>query len=149
MLPAGHQFHLTLVTDRQHRRCIIPQSSAPEDGRNYRPKHVELIEIINKICYCCIWLAVYTIVKKNLVGMNAITCLGFESLFDACNSSYDNLIQSHLSTSESPFGTFESPFRTSDSLFGTSDSLFCTSDSLFGTSDSLFCTYDSLFGTSD
>ena len=32
----------------QHRRCIIPQSSAPEDGRNYRPKHVELIEIINK-----------------------------------------------------------------------------------------------------
>jgi len=24
-------------------------SSAPEDGRNYRPKHVELIEIINKI----------------------------------------------------------------------------------------------------
>jgi len=25
------------------------QSSAPEDGQNYRPKHVELIEIINKI----------------------------------------------------------------------------------------------------
>ena len=24
------------------------QSSAPEDGRNYRPKQVELIEIINK-----------------------------------------------------------------------------------------------------
>ena len=24
------------------------QSSAPEDGRNYRPKHVELIGIINK-----------------------------------------------------------------------------------------------------
>ena len=39
MLPAG----------RQHRRYILPQSSAPEDGRNYRPKHVELIEIINKI----------------------------------------------------------------------------------------------------
>jgi hypothetical protein len=30
------------------------QSSAPEDGRVYRPKHVELIVIINKICYCCI-----------------------------------------------------------------------------------------------
>jgi len=27
----------------------ITQSSAPEDGRNYRPTHVELIEIINKI----------------------------------------------------------------------------------------------------
>ena len=24
------------------------QSSAPEDGRNYRPKHVELFEIIDK-----------------------------------------------------------------------------------------------------
>ena len=24
------------------------QSSAPKDGRNYRPKHVELIGIINK-----------------------------------------------------------------------------------------------------
>ena len=51
MLPAGD-------TSRQHRRCIIPhalyhklktQSSAPKDGRNYRPKHVELIEIINKL----------------------------------------------------------------------------------------------------
>jgi len=40
------------------------QSCAPEDGRNYRPKHVELIVIINKICYCCIQLAVYIIVSK-------------------------------------------------------------------------------------
>ena len=43
MLPAG---------GRQHRRCIIPQavtqSNAPEDGRNYGPKHGELIGIINK-----------------------------------------------------------------------------------------------------
>ena len=33
-------------------RAIISlstQSNAPEDGRNYRPKHVELIEITNKI----------------------------------------------------------------------------------------------------
>ena len=38
---------------RQHRRCIIPQavtqSSAPEDGGDHRPKHVELILIINKL----------------------------------------------------------------------------------------------------
>jgi len=27
----------------------LAQPSAPEDGRNYRPKHVELIEIINKL----------------------------------------------------------------------------------------------------
>ena len=44
MLPAG---------GRQHRGCFIPQafntqSSAPEDGRNHRPKHFELIGIINK-----------------------------------------------------------------------------------------------------
>jgi hypothetical protein len=34
-----------------HRRCHQPaaQSSAPEDGRNYRPKRVELIEIIKKL----------------------------------------------------------------------------------------------------
>jgi len=59
MLPAGDQdevvnnFHLILVTSKQHRRCFIPQAvnsiSAPEDGRNYRPKHVELMEFINKI----------------------------------------------------------------------------------------------------
>ena len=28
--------------------CGITQSSAPEDGRDYRPKHVELIGIIHK-----------------------------------------------------------------------------------------------------
>jgi len=27
----------------------VPQSSAPEDRRNYRPKHVELIEFTNKL----------------------------------------------------------------------------------------------------
>jgi len=36
----------------QHRRCIISQNvntdSALEDGRNYRPKRVELVEVINK-----------------------------------------------------------------------------------------------------
>ena len=38
-----------------HRRCCLMvdqdavEPSAPEDGRKYRPKHVELIEIINKI----------------------------------------------------------------------------------------------------
>ena len=43
MLPAG---------GRQHCLCIITQavtqSSAPEDGRNHRPKHVEPTGIINK-----------------------------------------------------------------------------------------------------
>jgi len=48
-----------LPASRQHRRCFIPQCSAPEDGRNYRPKHVELIEIINKIIIVAsVWLFV-------------------------------------------------------------------------------------------
>jgi hypothetical protein len=40
------------VAGRQHRGCIIPeavtQSSAPEDGQNNCPKHIELTGIINK-----------------------------------------------------------------------------------------------------
>ena len=37
------------ATGRQHRGCIIPQAvSAPEDGQNNCPKHVELTGIINK-----------------------------------------------------------------------------------------------------
>ena len=42
------------ATGRKHRGCIIPQavcntqSSAPEDGQNNCPKHVELTGIINK-----------------------------------------------------------------------------------------------------
>ena len=48
--------------------CGVIQSSAPEDGRNYHPKHVELIVIINKICYCCIQLAVYITVPAHLIA---------------------------------------------------------------------------------
>ena len=55
-MPAGSLEAVFLrfqATDRQHRGCIIPQavtqSSAPEDGRDQRPKHVELIGVINKM----------------------------------------------------------------------------------------------------
>ena len=58
MLPAGGlgsleaEFPRFQATGWQHRGCIIPQavtqSITPEDGRDYRPKHVELIGIINK-----------------------------------------------------------------------------------------------------
>ena len=41
MLPAG-----SIVGALYHK--LQTQSSAPEDGRNCRPKQVELIEIINK-----------------------------------------------------------------------------------------------------
>jgi len=54
MLPAG-----SIVGALYHK--LQTQSSTPEDGRNYSPKHVELIEIINKLLflhlvgclYCC------------------------------------------------------------------------------------------------
>jgi len=36
-LPAG-----SIVSALHHK--VSPQSKAPEDGRNYRPKHIELIE---------------------------------------------------------------------------------------------------------
>jgi len=47
----AYQFHLILVTSRQHSRCFIPQNvkSALEVGQNFFPKHVELIDIINEI----------------------------------------------------------------------------------------------------
>jgi len=38
-------------------------SCAPEDGRNYRPKHVELIKTINKMIiveYLAVYINVYT-----------------------------------------------------------------------------------------
>ena len=50
-----------------HRRCCQPalyhklqtQFSAPEDGRNYRPKHVELIGVINKPLLLCLVCCLY------------------------------------------------------------------------------------------
>jgi len=52
MLPAG-----SIVSVLYHK--LYTQSSAPEDGRNYRPKHVELIGIINKPLLlhlvCCLY----------------------------------------------------------------------------------------------
>jgi len=57
-LPAVDQDELELVPPHPgHQQAAslmlyttsCKQSSAPEDGRNYRPKLVEVIEIINKI----------------------------------------------------------------------------------------------------
>jgi len=58
---------------RQNRGCIIPHSvtqfSAPDDGRNHRSKHVELIGIINKplllhVVGCLYYLYQWCKVKK-------------------------------------------------------------------------------------
>ena len=45
--PAGDMSPAGCVVGALHDK-LQTQSSAPEYGRNYRPKHVELIEIINK-----------------------------------------------------------------------------------------------------
>ena len=55
ILPAGDKDEVQRHPDHQQAASSMlyttscKQSSAPEDGRNYRPKHVELIEIIYKI----------------------------------------------------------------------------------------------------
>ena len=52
MSPAGN-FFVVLYHKLQ------TQSSAPEDGRNYRPKLIELVEITNKLLLlylvCCLY----------------------------------------------------------------------------------------------
>jgi len=45
MLPTGDQQAASSVLYT----TSCKQSNAPEDGRNYRPKHVELIGIVNEI----------------------------------------------------------------------------------------------------
>ena len=66
MLPAG-----SIVRALYHK--LKTQSSAPEDGRNYRPKEVELIEIINKplllhlVGYLYYWQMGYNSVFKGLI----------------------------------------------------------------------------------
>ena len=65
MLPAG-----SIVRALYHK--LQTQSSAPEDGRNYRPKQVELIEIINKqlllhlVGYLYYWQMGFKLVFKGL-----------------------------------------------------------------------------------
>jgi len=55
MLPAGkldeaprHPAYQPATSWVHYTTSCNTQSSAPEDGRNYSPKHVEIIEIINK-----------------------------------------------------------------------------------------------------
>ena len=65
MLPASDQDGVELPSSWSPTGSIVgalyhklqTQSSALEDGRNYRPKHVELIEIVNKtIIVASSWL---------------------------------------------------------------------------------------------
>ena len=71
MLPAG-----SIVGTLYHK--LYTQSTAPEDGRNYRPKQVELIEIINKP------------LLLHLVGYLYYWQMGFNSVFKGLMSSICN-----------------------------------------------------------
>jgi len=42
---------------------LVTLPSAPEDGRNYRPKHVELIEIINKLLLLLLLYCLYYCIR--------------------------------------------------------------------------------------
>jgi len=44
---------------------LYTQSSAPEARRNYRPKHVEMIEIINKLLLLHLVGCLYYYIGKN------------------------------------------------------------------------------------
>ena len=54
------------IFSRQNLGCIVPQAintqnSAPEDGQNNRPKHIEQIGIINKPLLLYLIMFVYII----------------------------------------------------------------------------------------
>ena len=74
------------VTSRQLLRCITPQaltqSSGPEDGRNYRPKHVELIDITNKLLLLrlvgCLYYCILEVLRVQLRNHRKLpSCLIF------------------------------------------------------------------------
>ena len=48
---------------------LYTQSSAPEDGRNLRPKHVELIAIINKLLLLHLFGCLYYYTKCSRLFM--------------------------------------------------------------------------------
>ena len=74
---------------RQHRRCIVCtvscKHSAPEDGRNYLPKHVELIEIISKLLllhlvgclHYCMLLYFWLGTDSCIMSVNGLSNLSF------------------------------------------------------------------------
>ena len=74
MLPVG-----SIVRALYHK--LQTQSSAPEDGRNYRPKQVELIEIINKPLllhldgYLYYWKMGFNSVFKGLIALVIRFCM--------------------------------------------------------------------------
>jgi len=53
----------------------LAQTSAPEDGRNYRPKHIELIEIINNLLLHlvgCLYCNIFSTLSYKQHGLKKI-----------------------------------------------------------------------------
>ena len=108
MLPAGDMSPAGSIVGAlrvYHKLSCKHKSSAPEDGRNYRPKHVGLIEVINKLsllhlvgclCYCslvCVtllslWGLTFQHHSESLqgasVGYKFVSSMGYASRVLAC-----------------------------------------------------------------
>jgi hypothetical protein len=80
------------ATSRQHRGCIIPQavtqSSAPEDGQNNCPKHVELTGIINKSLLLHLVGCLYTYISLYFLR------LAKQSQFNPYPENMENMVDS-------------------------------------------------------
>ena len=82
------------------------QSSAPEDGGNHRPKHVELIEIINKLLLLQLVDCLYYCINDarshkyqnwpNLLPVSWLAWMDREVAIDSLSQVSRNLKQGHL-----------------------------------------------------
>ena len=82
MLPAGklEAEELRFQSTVHYTTSCNTQSSAPEDGRNHRPKHVELIGIINIPlllhlvgCLGYLYFKIFSVLNKKLLQLTTET----------------------------------------------------------------------------
>jgi len=77
MLPAGDISTAYVFVGALYHK-LYTQASAPEDGRNYRPKQVELIEVINKLSLLhlvgCLYYCILIFLKQHLL---ILLCKGY------------------------------------------------------------------------
>ena len=76
---AADRFHLNCVTGWQHSRCTVPKSciyshSAPESGRNCRPKHVEQKNKRPTWCYLLFYFTYVLNMFRTLIYPSSGAC---------------------------------------------------------------------------
>ena len=68
-----HQQSCLQAASPVHYTTSCKQSSAPEDGRNFRPKYFELNEVINKLSLLhlvgCLYYYIYTLASRISVAV--------------------------------------------------------------------------------